>query len=546
MPKPTTLYPYKDLVFLASVSKDRPRANGYYVAALRYEYHGAVLIKRYAERKDKEKLELHIQTEVLPEMYYETSMLIKESGDIGESYLRIGLFWEMFKEDIAERYHWNAKTTRALKETRLIRILPLLFDKPMRELTLEDYLYAVDIAAQEIGSTESGWKLESYVLLSRLTNTAYMRGICDDDPLDGYVQQIHSSRNPIAEIRDHFKINHLSDNQEQNVYRQICENVEKEGLFLGIALMLFAGLSTGESCALRASDLRTSTIFPEIQHVCISKVCRRKKTKDARVILTNDDLLDSANAYRLIPVHPLLAGLLEKKSEMNKASRRSIGDDFFIVTKGDNVRNQADPEDLRRLHDQIMNNVNIYGSFDVKSPNTSNNQTIRINPPSILRDNFIFQLNSLGMTENEILYLTGRKMRTTASKHYRDWASDYTQLSLYKKLLRWQWADRTISDNTNYTETEKAVISAGQTEILEEIIPNQPVTARITLRNNTAEASAKSKIKVVVSSPNGFFGKCIKTNYSSHHEESIADQDKIESASACKLTNDHECKGEYE
>lgn len=557
MPKKPQILKYRDLIFPVSISKHtRKFKNGnetsFYRAELRCERNGLVLLRRSAQKKEKQDLEAYLQDTVLPEMYYQVARLRKENDDVDDDYIRIGLFWEMFRNDIADRYHWNS-TTLKKKETKLDRVLLNLLEKPLKDLTIDDYMAAVELAIEQSkevtgivatdytdtkeetqgedakeSTKESdalAWKAkcEYYVLLSKLTNTAFMRGICHTDPLAGIVELIRPDRKPEALIFDHFHVNHLSETQQRILYQEICDQLDNEGLYIGLALMLFAGLSVEECCALRESDILKLGIFPDIKCIRIIKACRQIKTKNGKTELVDDELLRSVNNYRLIPLHPYLRTLLDEKIKLSEQRMQSATRDVYLVTKQKNASAQVSPTELGKFYRDLLIKHDIKQEIVLPALPRKKERRVACVTPSILQDNFCYQLRTHGMTDDEVRYLAGKAMLTTASNHYRDWASDYTQLALQRKMCRWHFDDVRAS---SYSDTEEYDVLADTKNSFKTLLDGQPTTLCLAITNTGANGITTScKVKVRINASGGFFGQCAVRDTTDAMENALTEAD---------------------
>ncbi len=512
MPRRLPTIIYKGLEFHISKSgkqrKERPGRKGYYYAAtLYFQDHGKILEKRYVRSKTLHGLDEYIEKSVLPEMYEKVLIKLKQKPHYKPGVVSIDLMWNYYKEEIASRFKWNAEGTIKLYTELLEQhLLPPISKKEMKHLTLDDYRYAVECAMNELNTDDKSRERDLFLLLSRLSNTACMLGVCDDDPLDGYLELFRVVRSPVEVMRDRFRNNQISHQQEICIYREIEKHLEENGLYLGLALMLFAGLTPKESCALRRDDIKKASIFPQISCIYIDKECPGEKENEGSA-RDEGDLLTSVYDYRRIPVHPRLAKLLERKAEINLDRGLCQDQNYYLVTKTTTQNNQGKPSELKALHSKVLKQAGV--DLEDGFPVGSNKGKIRFAHLNILRDNFVSRLRAVGLTEDETLYLTGRRTKQTYSLHYRDWVSDYTQMALYVKMCRWNWKNES---RLGCNHTEEMIISANKKTIFEEDLPAQPALSWIrvipTVHN---ESSGNTHIELKMVASNGFFGKIIKT-----------------------------------
>lgn len=430
LPERNKPFLYKELKFRPQYS-GRPQKNGYLYLELQFLHYGAPVCRINIRGKDSDTLAVNLEAGK-ERLYRKALKYLRSREALQNKGISIGLLWEIWKEDLARANGWNPSTL-ADKDRIIGKLLPLLPDKPVAELTVEDYLKAAE-QAEKSKIPPKIRRMECLKLLGKLTNLSAFLNICAVDVLEKYLEIARPERRTERYLKDNFRANSLSRPEEKALWKHVEDNPGAP-LSIGLALGLLAGLSVGEICALKAAHIHRSQQFENLMTIFVRAVCTEQKSekgkKKSNKKLVDSELLPSLGRYRAIPVHPRLRAIVERRlAQMGDAV------EGYVVSNAINGSVQMAPSVLRKAFLSLFAKADMPGSVVIQTEDGGS----EICPDAaILERNFAYRLEQeCCVSEDELRYLTGKVLQSVDAVSYRDWLIDDNQLLLLTKLSRWQ------------------------------------------------------------------------------------------------------------
>ena len=420
------------------------------------------------------------------------------------------VFWSTYRDILARNENWD-ESHRATAEYIMSTISSdkQIICKSMASLTFDDYDNAMDALLEKSALNSTGKRkvrLKYFRILNVYTSAAEAADICPCNPLENFIENVRQPRDSVAEMRNRFRKNHFTEVEVHNIYTYIRLHMQEDSGYFGIALMLFAGMTAQEICALTPDDVYQSNIFPEMLSVRICRECgveideiTKKKS------LRTDRLMRSASRYRSVPMHPNLCSLFQirmqhlkaeidsctteegcrymQREPVTMAKQNSPGNYYLISQLAENSSspkyNMYIPQTLNSLSMAVLRDLNIQLPTPIEVEVYAKPREIQFtHSPIDFRNNVAYYLRTKCLfNTDELNYYIGRAMTGTDSRYYIDWISDYTQYFLFAKLARWQISPDKCNIATNMsTETSKiynkTILTKGKVSIVHiRIIP---------------------------------------------------------------------------
>ena len=501
----TVTYAGVDFDVVCSGNKN---ADGYIHLKLNYKLGRTIIAQRNAQAKTDTELDAQVMNKTAPELLAAIIPHLREEFTSDGPYNDITIFWNIWKRLVAQRNRWNENTT-AEKEKLLNRVFPFLIHKPMKSLDTIDYIEAAQKAENAMLSDRRYSKIGFIKLLSKLSAVATLVGICEDDPLESFVENIRNGRDPIGEIKDHLRTNSLSVREERKIYEIIKNNMEESYSYFGVALVMLGGLTYGEACALTVADIRESKCFPGLHSILVSKECRTDKkspngsnSSKRSPSIENISLLETRTSYRAVPMSSVLDSLYMIRLNQISASVKESTANKYLVCKGKVSNAQMSPNELSDLCNSIIKEAGVAESASVRNADNSGKEIKITLPKDLLRQNFAYRLRwTCKLKEAEIKYLTGKSCMDTDIRHYRDMLSDFELLSLKNRIDN--WAFPTVQMSAEALTQEYKVIEPSERHIQTLYSPD---SEKATLAFVNLSTEARQTVEILISSRGSFLG----------------------------------------
>ncbi len=212
--------------------------------------------------------------------------------------------------------------------------------------------------------------------------------------------------------------------EESKLVKRLINKANSDPYELAVLLELFTGLSANEIAALKVKNFEKRgsgecylTVYSAL----------KKENGECKLIVHK-----KKEKHRRTPIIPLVAKFF------CTADKDKEG---FLLTKI-NSNEPLDPwkisETLRKV---IKEELDIKEDLIILPDKDGKGKTTDLNVyyGNLLRSNYRYQLiNICKMEEMECDYLLGNQRKAAYGKNYCDFSNKFTQLRLYKKLLRWE------------------------------------------------------------------------------------------------------------
>lgn len=352
-------------------------------------------------------------------------------GMIDEKYTFAGVLVRFYDEIFAR---CAANTRYAYNSAYNMHILPMLKDRVMETLTLEDCEAVIEAISQKKDYELA--TLERYRYLIRaVVKHAVQKGICED-VLFGSVFSLNENDNENEKKLVRLKKS-LSVEEELLLYEQIMKDPTQDGGRMGLALMFSLGMRNNEACAMKFSSIR------EMQHNKGKFCAWVLESTEGR---TNNSKAGgkTINAPRKIPVPTALLELLQRRKRHIQSlidngdvvlEQGMTVDGLPITCKRDYQTNYTS-EELTAIGRQVLREIRVnedqlaYIDKDLQDEKLRMEMDVSEKDPTayLLRRNFATHLYILHLTEPEIQYIMGHNMEDIyANRH--DYSSE-EQLTL--------------------------------------------------------------------------------------------------------------------
>lgn len=457
------------------------------------------------EAGDIDTLNDRIQNKVLPAMYKRAVDWERQrSSDGASAEITLPLFWAVWRNSIKDNNNWSDETYKKYAQ-EIDKAFEKLPDVPLQNLTLENIIEAANLTvfgtALIDGKTQTLSKRYKRLLtnISLIFDQAVFGGYFSHNPISKFAEQIKTPTSDVSIISRAFGKHNLGTDAEKQIFSIICNGLQKNGLLMGTALMLFTGISAEEACALQFKDITaTSWIGETVNVLAISKAYRKQGGK-----VKFDDLLPEPTSYRLIPMHHQLESLyLQYRDITEKRLKQTTSKDLenvFLVRQGERIKGGCAPEQLETTNRKIMHEAGVKQIEAIPLPQ-DRPVSIPMYYNTLLRKNFEFHLeDGIGFSIDEINNLLGRGLTSTDSQHYRDWASEACLLNLKRKIDRWHIANEDecpIVESKNGEDHTITCVDTGSNSIslLLHCIPAESGHCTITIRSKKGSDIACSLI----------------------------------------------------
>lgn len=444
-------------------------SDGYFHAKLWYKVDG---IHFFISFRGSSMEEInHKATLFIPVLHAKIYNYVLSASSENVSGPNLYVFWSTYKDVLARNENWD-ESHRALAEYVMSTISSdkQIMCKSMASLTFDDYDNAMNKLLEKSALNPTGRKnmrLKYFSILNVFTRTAEEADICPGNPLEYFIENVRRPRDFVAEIRNRFRKNHFSEQETYGIYAYIEQHMQEDSGYFGVALMLLAGMTAQEVCALTSDDVYHSEIFPDLLSIRISRECRLEIDESTKKkSFRTDRLMHSASRYRAVPMHPDLCMLFKlrmqhlmkevnnctaeegcryaQREPVSVAKQKSYGNYYLISQPTGNSSspkyNMYLPKTLNSLATAVLCNLNIkLPSTIVIEVDDKPREIHFTHNPIDFRSNMAYYLRTKCLfNKDELNYIIGRTMTGTDARYYIDWISDYAQYYLFNKLARWQ------------------------------------------------------------------------------------------------------------
>jgi len=318
--------------------------------------------------------------------------------------------------------NWKAKSTRtAHKNTYENTIFPLIPEKPLEELSKDDFDEIIQTIKEQKSSTGrpySNSRLQAFKrLIKVVTEEAATQGICDD-VLFGSSYTIPESESrskslekELVKMRKSFSVK-----EEFLISQEILKDSLQSGQHMGLALMFCMGLRNEEACGLNFGDIKAMQYHPHCSCLWVYKSTKRGSNELQASGKTR-------NMARLLPIPTALFELLMDRrrfleSEVSSGSiilpPNTTIDDLPIVCSNSNYLERCNSKHLTAAGRQLLKAVHIaedelaYIDIELEQNRLADDGIHEKDPTVYLcRRNLGTHLYILGLTEAEIQYIMG-------------------------------------------------------------------------------------------------------------------------------------------
>ena len=358
-------------------------------------------------------------------------------GRIGEKYTFAGVLSKFYCELFAR---CNKETQSSYNRIYNTYILPLLKDKPIEELTLEDYEAVINAISRK-KVLEHATLMRYRYLIRTVVRLAVQQNICQD-VLFGSIFSIPEKDDKGNEKQFVKNKKSLTILEELNLYEKIMTDPQQDGGKMGLALMYSMGFRNSEACAMKYSSIRPLDSHPSTYCIWmfVSTIGRTNKTKSGG---------KTPNAPRKVPIPSAMLELLWKRKQYIQhlinigalvLSDGQTVDDLPIVCKNDFVTNYSS-EELSAVGRAVLREIKVeedilsYIDRDLQEPNILHEMGVVDKDPTayLLRRNFATHLNILRLTEAEIEYIMGHHIDDKYA-HRDEYSSDERLVMIAEKM----------------------------------------------------------------------------------------------------------------
>lgn len=315
-------------------------------------------------------------------------------------------------DEICERNHWNAESTRnQYKNDYSYRIIPYLDNHDItliKDYVLDDYRYVID-CLKEIDRVSDARLLHFMRLIGAVSEMANEKLGCQNITL-GTAFELKEEFDAKEKIRELVKLKKsLTPKQEIVLYNLLMNDYKMSGERFGILLMLVLGLRNGEACAVTFGDFIESYVDDGFHVLLMYKTV---ESKNGKIVSSGK----TKNADRIIPVPEVIYKYIMKRKEyvasMVGKSADEV-DDYPIACSGDDYLNNCTPGKLSYAAKVAFIDVGVsarvlsYIDYDIITGDTAVITKEKDPTAYLLRRNFATQMAIIGMNEYEIQYLIG-------------------------------------------------------------------------------------------------------------------------------------------
>lgn len=331
-------------------------------------------------------------------------------------------YWFLRKDKIAEKTALPAKAVNRLFESSLMAALHINNDVSLD--TIKD-IFESEFGEESKTSQEQLWRV-----LNRIMGVAQADKIISKNPIASFYADLSSKNKGMQAVRDALALKSYTVKQETELLRVLKNGVPENGRRVGCLISFFTGLPNNQIIPLTWKD------YHEVEKLGFFQLWIYQMMKDGEILVFS---MDEKQLYRRIPCVKALQEVLDARLNYVKAV---VGDDYLnlpIVSEGDAgdaITRFCSPAALnaeKRASEQETDLKHVLGfiASKVETDFTEyGGDRFRMNLEHHL-------LQTSKMTSSEVNYLMGTKAPETYSRFYCDFLNPFVQLSLLRKMERW-------------------------------------------------------------------------------------------------------------
>jgi len=301
--------------------------------------------------------------------------------------------------------------------------------------TEHDYEHYMETLFEEYGATVDERK-RMWNALSGIIDRAKGSGYCRENPVAAIAQAYRERHTPESKIRENLTKKSFTLSEMSHLYHTINNLIDTDWRYIGCMLRLFYGMPSNVICALRWSDLHTTSCFN------IQQLWPRGQVYGSDFVP-----FDKAEAYRRLPLISYIADRLQhrRKEIQNKFNIRTtaLKQQYIMLSDNEIVDNPSQIPSTRKLNElsrTIVTSIGIPEELIVlPDDGTGTTETnLTYYGGDIFRSNFDYHArNSIKLEMGQLNFLLNRQQTNTYEKHYCDYHNDAIQLQIQVALEGW-------------------------------------------------------------------------------------------------------------
>lgn len=375
-----------------------------------------------------------------------------------EDALSLKSLWFCLRDSLLYLQTYNDLTAKELfssADSKISALVPSLAQE-------DDYSDAIEEFSQmaELSSASRYW-----TQLNLLLNAMVKKGFLEKNPIANLLQTIQNRETKAQkEVRNSLVKRTFTLDEEKKMLASISEETtsmdhgrrrklyEINSHALIGPIRMYSGIHIREVCALTWGDL------VEVPLLGLSEFNVFKAITDEGVV---EEMPSAGNAIRRIPLVPELATMLQKRREYLQEVRNIPSQELatmpIILATERSKKKRCLPKDAVKVSNEFISAAGIKENL-VLLPDENGGKVTDLNRyyGDIFRTNFNFKaINVAGFNQGEVNHILGIKAPDTFSAHYCDYANDFVQSGMARKLHRWAILHKNCEKDTQVKKTKR-------------------------------------------------------------------------------------------
>ena len=289
--------------------------------------------------------------------------------------------------------------------------------------------------------------------LKYIFRTAKIMGLYTRNPVIDVLAEYTEHQVLLQQLRNALVLRSLSLEENKRLLRILEKHMTTEpGLVIGTMIRWLTGMKSREVAPLVWGDIIHLKSVDILQILVYKEFASRGTT--ARE-MTYDDL------YRVVPCCLLLRENIERyREEMRKIVDETDDEAFAkipVVTLASKPGESITPERLTKFGNQIRKELGIEERILEATNSKGERVTIDLSKSKSdwLRTNYDYQARQVVYYLDDVNYAMGRRLKTTAARHYRDYTKPSRQLAYSVSIDTWA---ETLRDGSMNVDTGLRIV----------------------------------------------------------------------------------------